>query len=101
MRAWLRGCWSLGFPLVHTELEIVHDAHAHMPLIILMTIYSIPNSRKKTVLLDYISYVYKFMEKKLQEGTFWIIAGDTDDLKLDAILTLTPLMKQVVESPTQ
>ena len=40
------------------------------------------------------------MNKKFQEGTFWIIAGDTNDLKLDAILTLSPQMKQVVESPT-
>ena len=69
--------------------------------IILMSIYSKPNSRKKRVLLDYISDVYNFMNKKFQEGTFWIIAGYTNDIKLDAILSLSPLMKQVVESPTR
>ena len=32
VQAWLHGCWSLGFPLVDTESENAHDAHAHTPL---------------------------------------------------------------------
>ena len=41
------------------------------------------------------------MNKEYPEGTHWMIAGDTNDLKLDAILHMTPQMKQVVRSPTR
>ena len=68
--------------------------------IILLSIYSKPNSRKKTLLLDYISDVFNVISKKHPEGTYWIIAGDTNELKLDAILSLSPQMQQVVEAPT-
>ena len=30
MKSWLRGCWSLGFPLVDTELGDAQAAHAHL-----------------------------------------------------------------------
>ena len=40
------------------------------------------------------------MSKKNPEGLHWIIAGDTNDLKLDLILNLSPHMIQVVETPT-
>ena len=69
--------------------------------IFLVSIYCKPKSRKKTALLDYLSDVYNIMTKQYSEGTYWIIAGDTNDLKLDAILNLSPQMKQVVNSPTR
>ena len=53
------------------------------------------------MLLDYISDVYNAMSRKFSEGTYWIIAGDTNELKLDAILNLTPHMHQAVQSPTR
>ena len=69
--------------------------------IILVSIYSKPNSRKKTVLLDYLSDVYNVICQQYPKGTHWIIAGDSNDLKLDAILNLSPQMKQVVTLPTR
>ena len=30
MQSWLRGCWSLGSPLVDKELRDVQAAHVHM-----------------------------------------------------------------------
>ena len=41
------------------------------------------------------------MSKKHPKGLHWIIAGDTNDLKLDSILNLSPHMIQVVETPTR
>ena len=38
--------------------------------IILLSIYSKPNSRKKTLLLDYISDVFNVISKKHPEGTY-------------------------------
>ena len=69
--------------------------------IFLVSIYSKPNSRKKTALFDYLSHVYNAMVKEYKEGTHWIIAGDTNELKLDPILSLSPNLKQVVQSPTR
>ena len=69
--------------------------------IMLVSIYSKPNSRKKTALLDYLSDVYNVISKQYPEGTHWIIAGDSNDLKLDAILNLSPQLKQVVTLPTR
>ena len=51
--------------------------------------------------MDYISDVYNAMSKKYPKGTYWILAGDSNDLKLDSILNLSPQMKQVVDSPTR
>ena len=69
--------------------------------ILIMSIYSKPNSRKKTALLDFIPDVFNSMNRKYPDGTYWIIAGDANDLKLDAILNLSPHMKQVVVTPTR
>ena len=69
--------------------------------ILLTSIYSKPDSRKKTALLDYLSHVYNAMSKEYTEGTHWIIARDTNELKLDTILSLSPHMRQVVQSPTR
>jgi hypothetical protein len=66
-----------------------------------VSIYCKPDSRKKTALLDYLSDIYNAMHKKYPEGLHWIIAGDTNELKLDSILSLSPHMVQVVESPTR
>ena len=41
------------------------------------------------------------MSRQHPEGTHWIVAGDSNDLKLDAILNLSPQMKQVVTFPTR
>ena len=41
------------------------------------------------------------MTRELRYGHFLIIAGDTNDLKLDAILSLSPNMNQIVQDWTR
>ena len=65
------------------------------------SIYCKPSSRKKTLLLDHIADTYHLLCSKYQSGLHFILAGDTNDLKLDAILSLSPQLKQVVSSATR
>ena len=69
--------------------------------IILGSIYSKPNSKKKTATLDHIAQTYNFLNAKHGNGTYCILAGDTNDMKLDAILNLSPNLKSVVTKPTR
>ena len=68
--------------------------------IVVASIYSKPDSRKKTLLLDHIAETYHLLSSKYQDGLHFILAGDTNDLKLDPILNLSPNLKQVVTCPT-
>ena len=65
------------------------------------SIYCKPDSRTKTRLLDHISQAYSIISSKFTTGLHFIIAGDTNDLKLDAILHLNPRMKQMVVGMTR
>ena len=49
----------------------------------------------------YISETYNFLSSKYSNGLFWLMAGDTNELKLDLILHLDPKLRQVVEEPTR
>ena len=69
--------------------------------IILGSIYSKPNSKKKKATLDHITDVYNHMNTKYKKGLHWILAGDTNDMKLDVILQLSPEMKQLVTEVTR
>ena len=69
--------------------------------IVVGSIYSKPDSRKKSVLLDHVSGVYNLLCSKYRNGLHWILCGDTNDLKLDEILNLNSNFKQVVTSPTR
>ena len=69
--------------------------------IVLGAIYSKPNSRKKTATLDHISDVFNQMSVKFQKGLHFILAGNTNDLKLDSILQLSTSIKQVVTEITR
>ena len=69
--------------------------------IVIGSIYSKPDSRKKSVLLDHIAQVYGQLCTKYKKGLHWIICGDTNDLKLDSILHLNSNFKQVVQYPTR
>ena len=69
--------------------------------IVVASIYSKPDSRKKTLLLDHIAETYHLLSSKYQDGLHFILAGDTNDLKLDPILNLSPNLKQVVTCPTR
>ena len=69
--------------------------------IVLGSIYSEPNSKKKTATLDHIAETYNQLNAKYGKGLYWILAGDTNDLKLDPILHLSPNLKSVVTKPTR
>ena len=69
--------------------------------IVLGSIYSKPNSKKKTATLDHIAETYNFLNAKYGRGLYWILAGDTNDLKLDPILHMSPSLKSVVTNPTR
>ena len=69
--------------------------------IVVGSIYSKPDSRKKSVLLDHIAEVYNQLCSKFGKGLHWIICGDTNDLKLDPILHLNKNFKQVVQDFTR
>ena len=64
-------------------------------------VYVKPNSRKKTATIDHISYVYNHLGVKYPKGLYWIIASDTNDLKLDMILNLSPNFKKLVTKYTR
>ena len=64
------------------------------------SIYSKPDSKTKTKLLDHISFAYN-VSTKFQTGLHFILAGDTNDLKLDTILQLDPRMNQLVKGITR
>ena len=59
-------------------------------------IYSKPGSKKKSLLLDHISESFNILSKKYGKGLHFVIAGDSNDLKLDSILSLSPKMCQIV-----
>ena len=69
--------------------------------IFVAAIYSKPNSHFKTKLLDHISDVFNVMSTKKEHGVHFILAGDTNELKLNSILSLSPHMKQIVTKPTR
>ena len=64
--------------------------------IILCSFYSPPNSNTKFQLIDHISGIYHFMSAKYGEGLHFIMAGDSNDMKIDNILQLSHAMRQVV-----
>ena len=65
------------------------------------SLYSKPNSRAKSKLLDHISQTYNILSAKYETGLHFILAGDTNDLKLDSILNLCPRMEQLVKGITR
>ena len=69
--------------------------------IICACIYSKPDSRFKTKLLDHISDTYNLLSVKYKGQLDWILAGDTNELKLNSILSLNPNFKQVVQERTR
>ena len=64
-------------------------------------LYSKPDSRKKTLLLDHISDAYNILSTKYGRGLHYVIGGDTNDLKLDPILSLDSNFVQVVQEWTR
>ena len=51
--------------------------------------------------MDHIAETYNFLNAKYGKGTYCILGRDTNDMKLDAILDLSPNLKSVVTKPTR
>ena len=64
-------------------------------------LYSKRVSKKKTLLLDHISDAYNILRTKYGRGLHFAIAGDTNDLKLDSILSLDSNFVQAVQDFTR
>ena len=93
-------------PPTHTNSQLARQADCtkecfKIQKIVLGSIYSEPNSKKKTATLDHIAETYNQLNAKYGKGLYWILAGDTNDLKLDPILHLSPNLKSVVTKPTR
>ena len=56
---------------------------------------------KKSLLLDHISEAYNTLSIKYGKGLHFVIGGDTNDLKLDSILSLDRKFVQVVQKWTR
>ena len=78
-----------------------HCHNSKIQKIACCSVYSKPNSKKKNLLLDHISEAFNILKKKYKRGLHFIIAGDTNDLKLDSILSLSPNMNQIVQDWTR
>ena len=65
--------------------------------IVLGDIYVKPSRRKKTATIDHIAEVYSTLNTRYGRRTYWIIAGDTNNLKSGPILTLNSKLKSVVK----
>ena len=64
-------------------------------------IYSRTNSKHKSDLLDHISEAYNIISAKYGRGIHFCIAGDTNDLNLGPILSLSSNLVQIVNQPTR
>ena len=69
--------------------------------IVVGCIYSKPKSRKMKDLHDHIADVYHSLSAKYLDGLSWILCGDTNELRLDPILHLSPKFRQCVDQPTR
>ena len=69
--------------------------------IILASIYSKPQSKKKSAMHDHIAETYNFLSTKYGKGLYWLMAGDTNDLSLGPILNLSPNLRSLVTKPTR
>ena len=65
-------------------------ANSKIKKIACASIYCKPNSRNKTDLIDHMAEAYNILCTKYQGGLHFIIAGDTNDLNLTPILSLSP-----------
>ena len=84
---------------VLTPKNVTHNSKIQK--IVCCAIYSKPDSKKKTLLLDHISDAFNILNTKYGRGVHFIFAGDTNDLKLDNILSLSPSLVQIVKQWTR
>ena len=63
--------------------------------------YYYTKNTKKSDFLDHVTEAFNIILAKYGAGTQFIMAGDTNRLKLNSILDLSPNLKQVVNIPTR
>ena len=86
--------WAIVSPKIFNQAsKIQHIACA--------AIYSKPGSQHKTDLLNHISDAFNIVSTKFGRGVHFIIAGDTNELRLKPIIDLSPNLVQIVKSPTR
>ena len=68
---------------------------------LMVTMYMKDPSKSCAPLLDHITDVYNILSYKYPKGLHWILAGDTNRMKLDTVLNLDQRMKQIVQLPTR
>ena len=78
----------------------VHQTHK-VQKIGCAAIYSKPGSKHKSDLLDHIYEAFNIVSAKFGRGLHFIIAGDTNDLRLKPIMDLSPSLVQIVSKPTR
>ena len=69
--------------------------------IVCAAINSKPGSRKKSELLDHISLALNILNVKYGRGPHFVLAGDTNELRLKPILDMTSNLVQIVNKPTR
>ena len=69
--------------------------------IVLGAIYVKPRSKKKTATIDHIANVYNVLQAKYGKGLHWILAGDTNDMKLGPIFRINSKLQSIVRKPTR
>ena len=70
-----------------------------LKLLIVCSIYSKPNSHKKTILTDHVSMNYYLLKMKFPDAKF-LFLGDFNCYKPDYILQLSPQLRQLVHYKT-
>lgn len=68
--------------------------------IIACAIYSVPRSRKKAKLIDFISTSYNCLKIDYPKAYF-IAGGDVNDLKVSELVEISSAFKQIVTKPTR
>ena len=84
---------------VITPKNVTQDSKVQK--IVCCALYSKPDSRKKSLLLDHISDAFAILEKKYKRGLHYIFSGDTNDLNLKPIISLKSSFTQIVNQPTR
>ena len=65
------------------------------------SVYIKPGSKKKSEFYDHIYETYHYLNSKYTKGLHFLIAGDTNELDVDPIISLSPKLTQVVNKPTR
>ena len=70
-------------------------------VIILCAVYSIPQSTKKSKLINFISETYHHPKSSKYHSAYFALGGDINDLKVDLLLNISPKFHQIVKNFTR